>query len=153
MTDLLTDAQNLQNTFTPKPWELGTWHFETMITTPCVSCNMCHMSPVKRHMSCVRCHESILKKKRKKVVELVGGGSVINRATPYSLEITCFLKKKYWVHPEEFDLLGSQDSLLKTYWTFRIIQKVDFWRWMLEQKQFFFKCMNICPQNSPHNNC
>ena len=27
-----------------KPLELGTWHFETMLSTPCVSCVTCHVS-------------------------------------------------------------------------------------------------------------
>ena len=40
----------LQNTFTPKPWELGSWHFEVRFTSPLQSCVMCHMSCVTCHM-------------------------------------------------------------------------------------------------------
>ena len=49
-----------------------------------VSRVMCHMSYVTCHMSRVMCHRSLkkLNKKSDKVVELVGGGSVINGAYP-----------------------------------------------------------------------
>ena len=63
-----------------------------------MSCVMCHMSPVTCHVSRITCHMShvkknyiyiyffliILQKKLDKVVELVGGGSVINRPAPSS---------------------------------------------------------------------
>ena len=42
---------NLQNIINTKPLELGTSHFDTMATTPCVSHDTCHMS-------CVACHVS-----------------------------------------------------------------------------------------------
>ena len=56
-------------------------------------CVMCHVSPVTSHLSLVTCHLWHVKKKRRKVfflslkkldkvVELVGGGSVINGAYP-----------------------------------------------------------------------
>ena len=41
---------------TPKLLELGTWNFETVFTTPCVSWVTCHVSQVMCHMSCVTCH-------------------------------------------------------------------------------------------------
>ena len=44
--DSLTDhfPPNHQNTYTPKPWELGTWNSYTMFTTPCVSYfTSCHI--------------------------------------------------------------------------------------------------------------
>ena len=55
----------------PKPLELGSENFETIVTTHCVSCVTCHMSHVP-------CHVSRVKKK----VGLFGGGSVINGAYP-----------------------------------------------------------------------
>ena len=48
---------------------------------------MCHVSHVMCHMSRVTCHVSHVTKNQntlKKVVELVGQGSVINGATPSS---------------------------------------------------------------------
>ena len=48
----------LQNSVYPKPLELGCWNFETMFTTPCVSCFTCHVSHVTCHVSCVTCHVS-----------------------------------------------------------------------------------------------
>ena len=51
---------NLWNIITPKPLELGTWHFETMFTTHCVSRVIYHMSHVTCHMSHVTCHMSNL---------------------------------------------------------------------------------------------
>ena len=50
-------------------WELGIWNFEKMFTSHHISCVTCHAS---RFM----CHTF------SKVLELVGGGSVINRAYP-----------------------------------------------------------------------
>ena len=41
-----------QDTFTPKPYELGPFTF-----------SMCHMSHVTCHVSCVTCHESHVQKK------------------------------------------------------------------------------------------
>ena len=63
---------NLQDTFTPKPYELRTRNFEKMFTSLHVShvtchisrvtCHilwvMCHKSHVRCHMSCVTCHVS-----------------------------------------------------------------------------------------------
>ena len=50
---------------------------------------MCHVSHVMQHVSCVICHMSCVKKKYcDKVVELVGGGSVINGAYPELLKRT-----------------------------------------------------------------
>ena len=43
---------------------------------------MCHMSCVTCHVSGLTCHLIKKYKKVDKVVELVGGGSVINRAYP-----------------------------------------------------------------------
>ena len=51
---------NLWNIITPKPLKLGTWHFETMFTTHCVSRVIYHMSHVTCHMSHVTCHMSNL---------------------------------------------------------------------------------------------
>ena len=52
----------------------------------CVMCHVsgvrCQMSDVTCHMSCVRCQVSHVKCHMDKVVELVGGGSVINEAYP-----------------------------------------------------------------------
>ena len=74
-----------------------------MFTPPNMSLVMCHMSRVMCHVSCVMCHVSrvtchmskkklyfnfliffllLFLKKLDKVVELVGGGSVINGAYP-----------------------------------------------------------------------
>ena len=69
-----------------------------------MSCVMCHVSRFTCHVSCVTRHIppvkiiffhnnlffSILKQKFDKVVELVGGGSVINRVYPvyFSLRLT-----------------------------------------------------------------
>ena len=50
-----------------------------------VSCVMCHVSCVMCHVSRVTSHTKKKKKKKDKVVKLVGGGSVINRAIPSSL--------------------------------------------------------------------
>ena len=47
-----------------------------------LSCVTCHVSHVTCHVSHVTCHMSHVKKKFDKVVELVGGGSVINGAYP-----------------------------------------------------------------------
>ena len=69
-----------------------------------VSCVTCHVSPVTCHVSHVTCHLSHVKKifyifftkkiiqkkilkKMDKVVELVGGGSVINRAYPVQFNL------------------------------------------------------------------
>ena len=48
---------------------------------------MCQMSGVTCHMSLVTCHQPISKKNSFLyiVIKLVGGGSVINRATPINL--------------------------------------------------------------------
>ena len=54
LTHWLTDAlwKYLQNTFSPKPWELQSWHFERMITSSQLSCVTCHIT-------CVTCHVSL----------------------------------------------------------------------------------------------
>ena len=64
-------VQNLQETVFSKPSELGSWNFERMFT------------PTICHMSCTRCDLScflLLLCFFDKVVELVGGGSVIKEA-------------------------------------------------------------------------
>ena len=61
----------LQYTITLKPEELASWNFERRFTSPNLSCVMCHVSNVTCKVSHIR---------RKKVVELVGGGSVISGA-------------------------------------------------------------------------
>ena len=38
----------------PKPLELGSENFETIVTTHCVSCVTCHMSHVPCHVSRVK---------------------------------------------------------------------------------------------------
>ena len=43
-----------QDTFTPKPYELGNWHFERMSTSRHVSHVTCHVSRVTCHMSHVK---------------------------------------------------------------------------------------------------
>ena len=64
-----------------------------MFITNYVLCVTCHLAPVMCHQSCFTCHMStflylyILKNKLDIVVELVGGGSVINGATLSSLVI------------------------------------------------------------------
>ena len=89
-------------------WELESWNFERMFTPHHVSCVTCHISRVTCHLSPVTCHVSpahvtcqkyiflhfhykkniyiyyffTLQKIFDKVVELVGGGSVINGAYP-----------------------------------------------------------------------
>ena len=60
---------------TGRAWELKFW--ENFHPTLCV---MCHMSRVMCHVSPVTCHMSKKKLSLKKVVELVGGGYVINGA-------------------------------------------------------------------------
>ena len=81
--DSLSDGlcKYLHNSVYPKPLELGSWNFETMFNTPCVPYGTCHISLVKCHMSHVICHVSYVKKKYN-LVDLVGGGSVINGANP-----------------------------------------------------------------------
>ena len=49
---------NLQDTFTSKPYELGTWNFERMFTSLNVSDVTCHLSCVTCQMSHVTCHVS-----------------------------------------------------------------------------------------------
>ena len=46
---------NLLNIIYPKPLKLGTWNFETMFTTPCLSRDKCYVSPVTCFVSCVTC--------------------------------------------------------------------------------------------------
>ena len=77
----------LQNTVSPKPQELRGWTFKRMFTPHTVSHVTCQMSPVILHVSYVTCHMSCVMLFFYffyKVVELVGWGSVINRATPSS---------------------------------------------------------------------
>ena len=45
----------LQKIITPKPFELGTWNFDTMFTIPYVSCVTCHVLCVTCHVSRVTC--------------------------------------------------------------------------------------------------
>ena len=45
----------LKNLITPKPLKLGTWNFETMFTTPCLSHVLCPVSLFTCYMSGVRC--------------------------------------------------------------------------------------------------
>ena len=68
---------NLQHIINPKPLELGSWNFERMFTPHHVSCVICHASHVRCHVSCVMFFFF-----SDRVVELVGGGSVINGAYP-----------------------------------------------------------------------
>ena len=49
---------NLQNINAPKLLDLGTWNFETMFTTSCLSRVMCHMTCFTCHMTCFTCHMS-----------------------------------------------------------------------------------------------
>ena len=49
---------NLHNTRNPKPFELGTYHFDTMFTTRHLSIVMCHVSCVMGQVSNVMCHMS-----------------------------------------------------------------------------------------------
>ena len=48
---------HLENTFTPKPYELESWNFKRRFTLPpChASCVVCHVSCVTRHVSHVMC--------------------------------------------------------------------------------------------------
>ena len=69
----------LHNSVYPKPLELGIWHFETMLTTPCVSCVTCHVSRDMWHMTHDMGH---VREKNDRLVELVGRGSVIKRSYP-----------------------------------------------------------------------
>ena len=63
-------------------YDLGSRNFETMFTNP--RCVTSHTSHVTCHMSRVTCHMSNINDKKKvyNLVELVGGGSVINGAYP-----------------------------------------------------------------------
>ena len=58
----LTDPlwKSLQNTFTPKLEELGSWSFEIMFTPHHVSHVTCHVLCVTCHVSCVTYHMSTL---------------------------------------------------------------------------------------------
>ena len=64
----------------PKRLELGSWHFERMFPPP----PACHMSRVTCHMSSITCHVSLNLNLffQEQMVELVGGGSVVNRVYP-----------------------------------------------------------------------
>ena len=109
-----------KNSITPKPLELDSWNFKRMFTLHCmcVKCQVsfvsCHLSPVTCHLSHVTCHtitfyflksiklkskqikslQNNKKKKHKKnkVVELVGGGTVINKAYPVYFFFAFFTK-------------------------------------------------------------
>ena len=59
---------------------------ELKVHLPHMSCVMCHMPCVICHVSHVICQQKNLKKKIDKMVELVDGGSVINKATLSSLQ-------------------------------------------------------------------
>ena len=48
--------KHLQGTFHPKPWEQGSWNFQTIFTSNYVSHITCHKSCVMCHMSCVTCN-------------------------------------------------------------------------------------------------
>ena len=100
----------LYNSVYPKPLELGTLNFETMLTTSL--CVMCRISHVPCHVTCdtwqVKGDMWRMTRytwlvtydifiyifyyiKQYKLVELVGGGSVINGSTPSSLLYCKFL--------------------------------------------------------------
>ena len=84
--DSLSDPfpQNLQNIITTKLLEQESLNFETMFTTPCVSCVMFHTSCATCQVSRVMCLKHFVY--LDKFVELAVGGSVINGATPSSFE-------------------------------------------------------------------
>ena len=46
-------SSNIQNSFKPKPQELGSWYFDRMFTPHCVSHVMYHVSHVTCHISCL----------------------------------------------------------------------------------------------------
>ena len=77
---------NVQDTFNPKPYELGTLNFERMFTSLNVSHVTCHTSYVTCHMWRVTFHiifffsSSFFFSFLDKAMELVGGESVINEA-------------------------------------------------------------------------
>ena len=91
-------SKYLQNTFTPKPWELG----------PHLSCVIFHVSCVTCHISYAMYHKKI-KINADKAVEFVVGGSVINGAIPSSLKLNCL---KIWFQEEKswFSTLECQFS-------------------------------------------
>ena len=69
--------------FTPEPYMLETWNFERIFTSLHMSHVMCHMSHFKCHMSHITGHMTFflfIYLFFYKVVKLVDGGSVINRA-------------------------------------------------------------------------
>ena len=78
LTEWLFSSKPLKHHYT-QTVKLESWHFERMFTP--------HMSHVRRHLSRVRCHMSGLTTtfflcSHNKVMVIVGGGSVINRAYP-----------------------------------------------------------------------
>ena len=60
-----------------------------------VSCVMCHVSCVICQMSRVTCHVSNIKKNNYKVMELVGGRSVINGAYPVFSDLPNSCRDEY----------------------------------------------------------
>ena len=60
---------NLQNTFTPKPYKIGTCNFERIFTSLIVSLVMCHVS----HVTCYVSHVT----GQMKYFFFWGGGGVI----------------------------------------------------------------------------
>ena len=73
-------VRNLWDIVYPKPYELEGWHLEGMFTLHHASLVTGHMSLVTCHVTCVWCQVSHFL--FGKGMELVGGGSVINRAYP-----------------------------------------------------------------------
>ena len=90
----------LQDTFTPKPLELGTWNFERMFTSHHMSRVICHVSRVTCHMShvicrcrCLQAHQTVNKchfaNAGQTLNKLVPPGQISNWLLPNSS--TCFL--------------------------------------------------------------
>jgi hypothetical protein len=65
--------QNLLNIIVPKTFKLWTWNFDTIFTSPCISCVKCHVSCVTCNVSHVTYHAL---KNYKWVVLLVGGTDI-----------------------------------------------------------------------------
>ena len=99
--------------------------FETVFTTPvcpmsyvmyhlsCVMCHMscviCHISQVTCHMSYVTCHKSHVKKKN--MVELPGGGSVINGPTSSSFFYSISSLEYLYYRPIRYKYRNTVNSI------------------------------------------
>ena len=122
-----------------------TWHFETIFTTPCVSCVMCRMYCLTCHMSRVSCQQN-------SVIFL--GFSSPGKMGGANRGRVCYqwdLPRNFWGTFSKVQTFGTFEALLCVRLHTVFGQKVpqNFWIWSTPSPFSTPNSKNVCTKTAP----